>query len=134
MTTQIEGFKLSPQQRRICALQNGESNVRRSQCTVRIDGPLNVDALNAAVGRVAQRHEILRTAFPRIAGMTWPLQSIGESTDLQVTVAADGAAHVMTLSVPSLCADVLGLSTLVAEIAREYDGIAAGDEPMQYVV
>ncbi|HEY6138560.1 MAG TPA: amino acid adenylation domain-containing protein [Thermoanaerobaculia bacterium] len=131
----IEGFKLSPQQRRICALQNEENGVRRSQCTVRIDGALDVDALHAAVARVGRRHEILRTAFPKIAGMAWPLQSIGDSAEaLHVAVAPRGGAHVMTISVPALCADTLGLSTLVAEIAREYDGIAAADEPMQYVV
>jgi amino acid adenylation domain-containing protein len=169
----IEGFKLSPQQRRICALQNGD-DVRRSQCAVRIDGTLDVAALQAAIDRVAQRHEILRTSFAKIAGMTWPLQSVRETASVfhaapeilggsVADVMADrlhnlsavsvdlhdgpmlhagiarlaGPTHVLTLSVPSLCADVLGLSTLVAEIAREYDGVAPDeqmDEPMQYVV
>jgi amino acid adenylation domain-containing protein len=169
MTDHIEGFKLSPQQRRIVTLQNGD--VRRSQCAVRIDGTLNVEALQAAIDRVAQRHEILRTAFPRIAGMSWPLQSVRETASVYhaapeilggsvADVVADrfhnlsavavdlhggpmlhvgiarlaGPTHVMTVSLPSLCADALGLSTLVGEIAREYDGIAAEDEPMQYVV
>src|SRR5688572_30101419 len=159
----IEGFKLSPQQRRVSALQHGET-VQRSQCAVRIDGALDVQALQSAIDRVAQRHEILRTSFPRIAGMTWPLQSVRETATVHhaapeilggsvADVVADrfhhlssvaidlhdgpmlhaGIArladpvHVLTLSVPSLCADVLGLSTLVGEIAREYDGIAATD-------
>ncbi len=131
----IEGFRLSPQQRRVTVLQNGGSDMQRSQCVVRIDGPVDVDALQAATERVAQRHEILRTAFPKMAGMAWPLQSIQETDhDLQIEIAADGNSHVMTVSVPALCADVLGLSALVTEIAREYDGIAAVDEPMQYVV
>ncbi|HEX6087528.1 MAG TPA: amino acid adenylation domain-containing protein [Thermoanaerobaculia bacterium] len=166
----IEGFKLSPQQRRVSALQHGET-VQRSQCAVRIDGALDVQALQAAIDRVAQRHEILRTSFPRIAGMTWPLQSVRETATVHhaapeildgsvADVVADrlhhlssvaidlhagpmlhaGIArladpvHVLTISVPSLCADVLGLATLVGEIAREYDGVAATDDPMQYVV
>ncbi|HYC89370.1 MAG TPA: amino acid adenylation domain-containing protein [Thermoanaerobaculia bacterium] len=141
----IEGFKLSPQQRRIVALQG--DTVHRSQCAVRIDGPLDVEALQAAIDRVAQRHEILRTAFPKIAGMSWPLQSVRETagvhhggdpdaaTGLHAGIARlDAASHLLTVSVPSLCADVLGLSTLVGEIAREYDGVSAEDEPMQYVV
>jgi amino acid adenylation domain-containing protein len=167
----IEGFKLSPQQRRVLALQAGEHDVRRSQCAVRIEGPLDVDALRAAIDRVAQRHEILRTSFPKIAGMAWPLQSVRETATVHhvapeilggsiadvvadrfhnlSSVAVDlhhgpmlhagiarlaGPTHLLTISLPSLCADVLGLSTLVAEIAREYDGVDAEEDPMQYVV
>ncbi len=166
----IEGFKLSPQQRRVLALQHGET-VQRSQCAVRIDGPLDVVALQSAIDRVAQRHEILRTSFPKIAGMSWPLQSVRETASVYhaapeilagsvsdvvadrfhnlSSVAVDlhhgpmlhagiarlsGPTHLLTVSVPSLCADVLGLSMLVGEIAREYDGIAADEDPMQYVV
>jgi amino acid adenylation domain-containing protein len=166
----IEGFKLSPQQRRVCALQHGET-VQRSQCAVRIDGALDVKALQSAIDRVAQRHEILRTSFPKIAGMSWPLQSVRDTAVVHhaspevlggsladavadrfhslSSVAVDlhdgpmlhagiarlaGPTHLLTISLPSLCADVLGLATLVSEIAREYDGVAASDDPMQYVV
>jgi amino acid adenylation domain-containing protein len=76
---QIEGYRLSPQQLHLWLLQQN-SNAYRSQCTVRLEGELNVDALRAALQRVVQRHDILRTSFMRTPGIKFPVQVISAET------------------------------------------------------
>jgi amino acid adenylation domain-containing protein/FkbM family methyltransferase len=79
MTTQaIEGFKLSPQQRRIWLLQQ-ESPAYRVQCAILLAGPLLVDHLKEAVQMVVRRHDILRTTFQYLPGIKIPFQSIANS-------------------------------------------------------
>jgi amino acid adenylation domain-containing protein len=71
------GFRLSPQQKRVYMLQQGDhSQVYRAQCAVLIEGALDVEALREAVNCVVSRHEILRTVFHRQPGMRTPLQII----------------------------------------------------------
>ncbi|MBL8151842.1 MAG: hypothetical protein JNN15_18115, partial [Blastocatellia bacterium] len=72
---QIEGFRISPQQRR--AWQS-ERNEQVSFCTVLIEGKIEIAALEKALSSVVLRHEILRTSFHTIAGVNKPLQRIDE--------------------------------------------------------
>jgi amino acid adenylation domain-containing protein/non-ribosomal peptide synthase protein (TIGR01720 family) len=76
-TEQLEGFPLSPQQRRLWLLQN-EERTFVARVAVSLEGPLRVELLQAAIGEVAGRHEILRTNFYRIAGAKFPVQVIAE--------------------------------------------------------
>ncbi|UPW15718.1 amino acid adenylation domain-containing protein [Gordonia amicalis] len=46
---------------------------------LRLRGPLDVDALQAALGDVVERHEVLRTTYPSIDGD--PVQAIAEPRD-----------------------------------------------------
>src|SRR5215207_3087840 len=69
-------FRLSPQQRRLWALAAEGDGPYRALAQVRIDGPLDVHALEAALAAVAARHEILRTTFPVPAGMSLPGQAV----------------------------------------------------------
>jgi amino acid adenylation domain-containing protein/non-ribosomal peptide synthase protein (TIGR01720 family) len=59
----VVGFPLSPQQRRVWALQQAGARPYRAQAVLRIDGPLDNERLEAAFRAVASRHEILRTMF-----------------------------------------------------------------------
>ena len=75
----VEGYRLSPQQQRLWKLQQiDESRAYRVQCSVIIEGALDVESLRLAVGRVVERHEILRTRFQHLPGSCAPLQAINE--------------------------------------------------------
>ena len=64
MQERIEGFRLSPQQRRLWKLQQADgAGPFYTRCAVRIDGELDEERLRAALGRAVVRHEILRTGF-----------------------------------------------------------------------
>ncbi|HSL83159.1 MAG TPA: condensation domain-containing protein, partial [Thermoanaerobaculia bacterium] len=73
----LEGFRLSPQQRRAWQVQKeivGRPLV--CQAVVRLDGELRRDLLIRSLEDLVARHDVLRTVFPRPAGVTVPVQSI----------------------------------------------------------
>ncbi|HYN84436.1 MAG TPA: amino acid adenylation domain-containing protein [Pyrinomonadaceae bacterium] len=79
----IEGFRLSPQQRRLWALQRGGGNPSySSRGVLTIEGPLSADLLRGALRQVVRRHEILRTTYAFLPGMTVPVQVIGDDADV----------------------------------------------------
>ncbi len=111
----LEGFRLSPQQRRVWSLrQAGPRSLPRSQCALLLQGALEPDALRQAAKRLVATHEILRTTFHRPAGMRFPLQVVTEAgtaswqgVDLSGAAARD----------PLAAADELARQ----EIARPFD-------------
>jgi amino acid adenylation domain-containing protein len=170
-TTVVEGFRLSPQQRRLWKLQhetpNG-SSLFTSQLVFLIEGELSVEALRAAVGRVCARHGSLRTVFRRLPGVVMPVQVVGEDVSVSwqvidldetkqhveelieteasrafdyengplvnatlVTLAPD--RHLLSITIPTLCADRRTLSNFASELWRELIEKAAEDEPLQYI-
>jgi amino acid adenylation domain-containing protein len=79
MTEEINGFRLSPQQERLWALQQEQGGRSyTSQAVVSVSGPLDDARLRATLLRVVERHEILRTNFKLWPGMNVPLQTISE--------------------------------------------------------
>lgn len=62
MPQQIQGFHLSPQQKRLWLLQQN-SSVYLTNCAILIEGSLQVNILKAALQKVIDRNEILRTSF-----------------------------------------------------------------------
>jgi amino acid adenylation domain-containing protein len=75
----IEGFRVSSQQERLWRLQSeSQSTAYRAQCAVMIDGALHAESLRVALGDVVKRHEILRTTFHCLAGMTLPVQVVND--------------------------------------------------------
>lgn len=75
----IEGYQLSPQQKYLWLLQQIDHSLPyRVQCAVLIEGSLNIENLKTALEKVVNRHEILRTTFKSLPGLTIPLQVIGE--------------------------------------------------------
>ena len=77
----IEGFRLSPQQRRLWLLQNGSKSFR-AQCAVDLAGSLDAAVLRATLNDVVMRHEILRTGFDCPKGRAIPIQVISETPEL----------------------------------------------------
>jgi len=76
----IEGFALSPQQRRLWLVQQSNQGLsRRGRCIVSIDGAVELDTLKGALETVVSRHEILRTRYVRLPDMSIPVQVITEA-------------------------------------------------------
>ncbi len=79
----IEGFPLSPQQKRLWSLQHSDQgSPYHVRCVVLIEGNLDPDLLIAAMEDIWDRHEILRTAFQCLAGTTIPVQVITDGSEL----------------------------------------------------
>ncbi|MGE5659091.1 MAG: amino acid adenylation domain-containing protein [Actinomycetota bacterium] len=82
----IEGFRLSPQQRRLWGLQqNNHQQPYRVRAAILMTGTLNQEILKSALQKVVNRHEILRTSFPCLPGMTVPLQAIASTVKLPIS-------------------------------------------------
>jgi len=89
-TGSIEGFRLSPQQKQLWSLKySAEINPYLAQCSVDIQGALDVQRLQAALEALVQRYEILRTQFAQLEGMSMPLQVVGEGQLNWQTLQAD---------------------------------------------
>ncbi|MBD2559799.1 MULTISPECIES: non-ribosomal peptide synthetase [Nostoc] len=81
----IEGYRLSPQQRHLWSLQQLDSALPyRAQFSLLIEGNLNQKILEVALEKLVNRHEILRTNFCYLPGMTIPLQVIADNSKLSV--------------------------------------------------
>ena len=154
--TTLEGFRLSPQQRRLAFVQaTGFMPYARIQC--RLATQLNPQLLQSALHKLIQRHEILRTTFKALSGMEYPLQVIGEPYKPQVVCypsvdAAAAAKHtrsdhqglqamlidhdqgqLLELVMPPLWADRISLELLMKELVGLCsDQVQAADEPVQY--
>lgn len=74
----LEGFQLSPQQRRLWLLQQ-DGDTFNAQCVVLLEGSLDTKRLERSLRRVVERHEILRTTFHRLPGIKIPVQVVAES-------------------------------------------------------
>src|SRR5215471_15061477 len=76
-TMTIEGFRLSPQQKRVwIAQQNSDGQPPCVQAAILIEGALNPNTLKEAVHQVVLRNEILRTVFHRRPGTKTPFQVV----------------------------------------------------------
>jgi amino acid adenylation domain-containing protein len=71
------GFRLSPQQRALWPAQVASPHLG-GRCVIDISGPLDPALLREVVREVVDRQEILRTTFPRQAGMRHPVQAIAD--------------------------------------------------------
>ncbi len=78
----IEGYHLSPQQRRVWSLGLGDGSGYCVQCCASLRGALDRRAFDAALQQVVDRHEILRTTFQHLPGMSIPLQVVGGGSAL----------------------------------------------------
>lgn len=74
----IQGYRLSPQQKILWLLHQSGKPLRSLACLIELNGELDEAALQAALHHVVARHEILRTSFQLLPGMTIPVQVIAE--------------------------------------------------------
>ncbi|WP_236147178.1 non-ribosomal peptide synthetase [Scytonema millei] len=80
----IEGYRLSPQQKHLWLLQQSDRQTYRTQFALLIEGNLDIKVLEIALQKVVARHEILRTNFCCLPGMTIPLQVIGDRSTVSI--------------------------------------------------
>ena len=81
----VEGFRLSPQQEHLWLLQQSEAGLpSRAMCALELTGKLDLATLESAVGKAINRHEILRTTFQRLQGMTAPLQVVSDNFSARI--------------------------------------------------
>src|SRR5437868_5603951 len=73
--TELEGFEISPQQRRIWLFQR-QTGALYARVTLEIQGTLDVESLQQAAAQLAEKHEILRTYFLGVPGRVFPVQVV----------------------------------------------------------
>jgi len=79
-TSAVQGFPLSVLQRASWrARQLDSPRAAMTRVVVRVTAPLDEAAVRGALSRLTARHEILRTAFRRPAGVQLPLQVIDDA-------------------------------------------------------
>ena len=71
----VTGFELSPVQEQLYAVSKG-APAFQCQSAVRIEGPLDVTGMQAAIAQTVARYEILRTNFRLLAGRRRLLQVV----------------------------------------------------------
>lgn len=79
------GFRLSPQQARLWSYpREGDPCELKARAVIHIQGPLDPELLGRTLAGMVARHEILRTTFQMLAGMSVPLQVIGPAYCLRL--------------------------------------------------
>ncbi|HKV09570.1 MAG TPA: condensation domain-containing protein, partial [Thermoanaerobaculia bacterium] len=73
----IEGFRLSPQQKRLWALQERDG-IYHTQSAFVAEGEVDRERLRRSFHQAVGRHEVFRTLFHRLAGMDLPIQVVQE--------------------------------------------------------
>ncbi|HEY9662090.1 MAG TPA: amino acid adenylation domain-containing protein, partial [Allocoleopsis sp.] len=153
--TALQGFPLSPQQKRLWQLQSAtSSSPYRVEAVIEIQGPLKLDRLRTALEQVVARHEILRTTFPMLPGMVLPLQVISDRPQIDLQVRAANLKrqtpqkpestlcvtciqhtpdyHQLHLNLSALWVDGVSLRQFVSELAQCYAGSPFNEDPLQY--
>ncbi len=93
MPQQIQGFQLSPQQKRLWLLQQN-SSVYLTKCAILIEGNLQVKLLKVALQKVIDRNEILRTSFHQTRGLKIPIQVVEKNVSLAWNESSFSAADI----------------------------------------
>ncbi|MGE8064524.1 non-ribosomal peptide synthetase [Pseudomonas sp. NPDC089569] len=132
--TPFEGFELSPQQARLWRLQQSHLAPTAQRATLRIRSEQVLDSarLHSSFHALVQRHEILRTRYQQLPGLSLPMQVIDDWQDpaIELQLASDG--HSLTLQLPALHMDSTSLGCLAEEWAASYLQAAPQDPPLQY--
>jgi len=85
--TTLMGYRMSPQQKQVWQAQQQARPLDATpdyyaQIVIGVNGDVEPEMLRAAATAVVERHEILRTSFPRQPGLRTPVQVIHEEASL----------------------------------------------------
>ena len=155
MAESTVAYWLSPQQERAWKAQQA-GYCGDGLAVVCLEGPLRVDRLKEALAELVARREMLRTVYPKTAGMKTPFQvvlergSIGwdeipQAFDLErgpvlaARLVDKGHAsetgqerYELLLAMPAMCVDRRALEILVKDLGTLYGGGEIGEEPLSY--
>ncbi|GAA3808759.1 non-ribosomal peptide synthetase [Amycolatopsis tucumanensis] len=144
---------LSSAQQRLWFLYRleGPSATYNVPFAVRLDGPLDVDALRAALADVVSRHEVLRTIYPEFEGKpyqqvldTIPPLIVGDGSPREAAQRAfeldreppfearlfrDGDSHVLSLLTHHIASDGWSAERLLADLTTAYTARLQGRGP-----
>jgi amino acid adenylation domain-containing protein len=140
----LQGFRLSPPQRRLWGLGTPEAYV--AQAVAPLADPVDSARLRCAVLRMVERHEILRTVFRGVRGLALPLQMVEDEVRLDFAEAAGEVEEIaraerapfdlehgpmlrcrlvrsawgpfLVITLPALCADRWTLSLVVRGVLQ----------------
>ena len=79
----LEGYRISPEQRRAWAVQQGKRVKLGASAVVMVEGCLDGGQFRSCVDWIAKQYEILRTDSQQLSGMTEPLQVISNDAEWQ---------------------------------------------------
>ena len=128
MNQNVDGFRLSPQQRRLWRLQQGDdAGGFRAQVAARLEGALDVDRLRAAIASVVAEHEILRTRFACLPGTSMAVQFVEDevAVDLVALDVAAGATD-QSAAIAALIDGELGRALSVGRVPLLAAGSSSG--------
>ncbi|MDQ0377608.1 non-ribosomal peptide synthetase [Amycolatopsis thermophila] len=144
---------LSSAQQRLWFLYRleGPSATYNVPFAVRLDGPLDVDALRAALADVVSRHEVLRTIYPEFEGKpyqqvldTVPPLIVGHGSPrdaarrafgldreppFEARLFRDGDSHVLSLLTHHIASDGWSAERLLADLTTAYTARSHGRSP-----
>ena len=126
-----EGFRMSPQQRRL--MRYGSLD-RLMEAVIIATGDVDGGALHLAVDRAILRHEALRTRFAQLPDGALPLQVIddaGRGTTRVSVSCAEGTWRVR-IEGAAMCLDAASCDVLLSDIAVGYAGLDSREDPPQY--
>jgi amino acid adenylation domain-containing protein len=161
VSNQIEGYRLSPIQRRLWMLMASDPEKNYEVVIqVLVAGKPNWESLRHAASAVIQRHEALRTSLHLLPGISVPLQVISGDFD-ETKVELDGAEipaqaagadqalrfrvihvdedhHDLRMSAPAVLLDIQSLQLVAQELLQAYSAFDGGGVPsfgsvLQYV-
>jgi amino acid adenylation domain-containing protein len=79
----LEGYRISPEQRRAWVVQQSKRAELGASAVVMVEGCLDGGRFRGCVDWIAKEYEILRTDFQQLSGMTEPLQVISSDAEWQ---------------------------------------------------
>lgn len=80
----IEGFRLSPTQKKLWLTQKETDAVYNTQAVVRLSGEIDVERLSSALNNLVSANEILRTTYQCLPGTTIPVMVISETESITI--------------------------------------------------
>jgi amino acid adenylation domain-containing protein len=112
---EVTGYQLSPQQQALYRRHGGAGRVSRR---VRTDGTISVDDIAGRLSAMVAAHEVLRTRYVDVAGLSVPVQVVDEPDGVAVEPLPEGGAIVRAGAITVEHVPTADGTDLVVELPR----------------